>query len=147
VNEPGGHNVPTYQYACTECAHAFEQVQSFSDDSLTVCTKCEGRLRKIFAAVGVVFKGSGFYRNDSRSEAKSADAKATDAQSFDTHSSDTQSSDTKTADAKSSDASTSGKSGDSSSGSSESAGSSSSDSGSSSGSASKSKPKAEAGAA
>jgi len=134
--------VPTYQYACTECAHAFERVQSFSDDSLTVCTKCEGRLRKIFAAVGVVFKGSGFYRNDSRSEAKSADAKATDAQSF-----DTQSSDTKTADAKSSDASTSGKSGDSSSGSSESAGSSSSDSGSSSGSASKSKPKAEAGAA
>ena len=59
--------VPTYQYACTECGHVFEQVQSFSDDSLTVCPECEGRLRKVFNAVGVVFKGSGFYRTDSRS--------------------------------------------------------------------------------
>jgi len=58
--------VPTYQYACRECDHTFEQVQSFSDDSLTVCPSCSGRLRKIFNAVGVVFKGSGFYRNDSR---------------------------------------------------------------------------------
>ena len=60
--------VPTYQYACTEadCGHAFEQVQSFSDDALTVCPQCEGRLRKVFNAVGVVFKGSGFYRTDSR---------------------------------------------------------------------------------
>ena len=58
--------MPTYQYACTECGHAFEQVQSFSDDTLTVCPQCEGRLRKVFNAVGVVFKGSGFYRNDSR---------------------------------------------------------------------------------
>ncbi|MEO5708993.1 MAG: FmdB family zinc ribbon protein [Nocardioidaceae bacterium] len=58
--------MPTYQYACTECGHAFEQVQSFSDDTLTVCPECEGRLRKVFNAVGVVFKGSGFYRNDSR---------------------------------------------------------------------------------
>jgi putative FmdB family regulatory protein len=62
-------SVPTYQYACTDCDHAFEQVQSFSDDSLTVCPRCEGRLRKIFNAVGVVFKGSGFYRTDSRSDA------------------------------------------------------------------------------
>jgi putative FmdB family regulatory protein len=61
--------VPTYQYACTECGHAFEQVQSFSDDALTVCPECEGRLRKLFNAVGVVFKGSGFYRNDSRKPA------------------------------------------------------------------------------
>ena len=60
--------MPTYQYACTECGHAFEQVQSFSDDALTVCPECEGRLRKVFNAVGVVFKGSGFYRNDSRSQ-------------------------------------------------------------------------------
>ena len=59
--------MPTYQYACTECGHAFEQVQSFSDDALTVCPVCEGRLRKLFNAVGVVFKGSGFYRTDSRS--------------------------------------------------------------------------------
>jgi len=58
--------VPTYQYSCTDCGHFFEAVQSFSDDSLTVCPQCEGRLRKVFNAVGVVFKGSGFYRNDSR---------------------------------------------------------------------------------
>ena len=61
--------MPTYQYACTECGHAFEQFQSFSDDALTVCPQCEGRLRKVFNAVGVVFKGSGFYRTDSRTEA------------------------------------------------------------------------------
>ncbi|WP_344773902.1 FmdB family zinc ribbon protein [Nocardioides panacisoli] len=58
--------MPTYQYACTECGHAFEQFQSFSDDALTVCPECDGRLRKVFNAVGVVFKGSGFYRTDSR---------------------------------------------------------------------------------
>jgi putative FmdB family regulatory protein len=59
--------VPTYQYSCTECGHFFEQFQSFSEDSLTTCPQCEGRLRKVFNAVGVVFKGSGFYRTDSRS--------------------------------------------------------------------------------
>jgi putative FmdB family regulatory protein len=64
--------VPTYQYACTECGHAFEQFQNFSDDTLSVCPECEGRLRKLFNAVGVVFKGSGFYRTDSRSAEKSA---------------------------------------------------------------------------
>jgi putative FmdB family regulatory protein len=64
--------VPTYQYACTECDHAFEQFQSFSEDSLSVCPRCEGRLRKVFNAVGVVFKGSGFYRTDNRSESKSS---------------------------------------------------------------------------
>jgi len=58
--------VPTYQYSCTECGHFFEAVQSFSEDSLTVCPECDGRLRKVFNAVGVVFKGSGFYRTDSR---------------------------------------------------------------------------------
>ena len=68
--------MPTYQYACTECDHAFEQVQSFSEDSLTTCPRCEGRLRKIFNAVGVVFKGSGFYRTDSRADAKSSAASA-----------------------------------------------------------------------
>jgi putative FmdB family regulatory protein len=61
--------VPTYQYTCTQCSHAFEQFQSFSDDALTVCPECEGRLRKVYNAVGVVFKGSGFYRTDSRTEA------------------------------------------------------------------------------
>lgn len=62
--------MPTYQYACTECGHAFEAVQSFTDDALTVCTRCDGRLRKVFSSVGIVFKGSGFYRNDSREAAK-----------------------------------------------------------------------------
>jgi len=65
--------VPTYQYACTECEHGFEAVQSFSDDALTECPACAGRLRKVFASVGIVFKGSGFYRNDSREAAKSSD--------------------------------------------------------------------------
>jgi putative FmdB family regulatory protein len=65
--------VPTYQYACTECGHAFEQVQSFSDDALTECPECRGRLRKLFNAVGVVFKGSGFYRTDSRSGSSATD--------------------------------------------------------------------------
>ena len=59
--------MPTYAYACTACDHRFEAVQSFSDDSLTVCPECEGRLRKVFNAVGIVFKGGGFYRTDSRS--------------------------------------------------------------------------------
>jgi len=59
--------VPTYAYACTECDHRFETFQSFSEDSLTQCPQCEGRLRKLFNAVGVVFKGGGFYRTDSRS--------------------------------------------------------------------------------
>jgi putative FmdB family regulatory protein len=63
--------VPTYQYACTECSHAFEQFQSFTDDALTVCPECGGRLRKVFNAVGVVFKGSGFYRTDSRASSSS----------------------------------------------------------------------------
>ena len=64
--------MPTYQYACTECGHAFEQFQSFSDEALTVCPECDGRLRKVFNAVGVVFKGSGFYRTDSRSSGSSS---------------------------------------------------------------------------
>jgi putative FmdB family regulatory protein len=64
--------VPTYSYACTECGNRFDAVQAFTDDSLTTCTKCEGKLRKLFNSVGVVFKGSGFYRTDSREAAKSA---------------------------------------------------------------------------
>ncbi|MEU5938482.1 FmdB family zinc ribbon protein [Micromonospora sp. NPDC047548] len=59
--------MPTYQYACTACGHQLEAVQSFSDEPLTECPACEGRLRKVFNSVGVVFKGSGFYRTDSRS--------------------------------------------------------------------------------
>jgi putative FmdB family regulatory protein len=64
--------VPTYSYACTECGDRFNVVQAFSDDALTTCEKCSGRLRKLFGKVGVVFKGSGFYRTDSREAAKSA---------------------------------------------------------------------------
>ena len=68
--------MPTYQYACTECDHFFEQFQSFSEDALTVCPQCSGRLRKVFNAVGVVFKGSGFYRTDSRSSSSASDTAA-----------------------------------------------------------------------
>ena len=64
--------MPTYQYQCTECGHAFEQVQSFSDDALTTCPECTGRLRKLFSSVGVVFKGSGFYKTDSRSSSSAS---------------------------------------------------------------------------
>jgi len=63
--------VPTYQYACTACGEQLEVVQSFTDDALTECTACQGVLRKVYSAVGVVFKGSGFYKNDSRSTAGS----------------------------------------------------------------------------
>ena len=58
--------MPTYQYACTACGHRLEAVQSFSDSALTECPECAGKLRKLFGSVGVVFKGSGFYRTDSR---------------------------------------------------------------------------------
>lgn len=58
--------MPTYQYACVDCGEPLEVVQKFTDDPLTVCPTCTGRLRKVFSAVGVVFKGSGFYRTDSR---------------------------------------------------------------------------------
>jgi putative FmdB family regulatory protein len=60
--------VPTYQYACTECGDQLEVVQRFTDDPLTICGACGGKLRKVFSPVGIVFKGSGFYRNDSRSD-------------------------------------------------------------------------------
>ncbi len=59
--------MPTYQYACSGCGHAFEIFQSFSDDALSQCPECKGELRKVFSAVGVVFKGSGFYKTDSAS--------------------------------------------------------------------------------
>jgi putative FmdB family regulatory protein len=64
--------VPTYSYACTECDNRFDAVQAFSDDALTSCPKCSGKLRKLFGSVGVVFKGSGFYRTDNRESSKSS---------------------------------------------------------------------------
>jgi putative FmdB family regulatory protein len=67
-------DVPTYQYACTACGHQLEAVQKFSDQPLSECPNCAGRLRKMFSSVGVVFKGSGFYRTDSRAKEASANA-------------------------------------------------------------------------
>lgn len=67
--------MPTYAYACKDCGHAFDIVQSFSDSSLSSCPECQGTLRKKFNSVGVVFKGSGFYRTDSR-DAKGSTASA-----------------------------------------------------------------------
>lgn len=62
--------MPTYSYACTECDNRFDAVQAFTDDALTTCPECSGRLRKLFNSVGVVFKGSGFYRTDNRESGK-----------------------------------------------------------------------------
>jgi putative FmdB family regulatory protein len=81
--------VPTYQYACTECGHAFEQFQSFSDDALTECPECSGRLRKLYNAVGVVFKGSGFYRTDSRAPENTESSSKSDSSDSSTTKSET----------------------------------------------------------
>jgi putative FmdB family regulatory protein len=67
--------LPTYQYTCTDCGEPVEAVQKFTDDPLSVCAACGGRLRKVFSPVGIVFKGSGFYRTDSRNSSVAADAK------------------------------------------------------------------------
>ncbi|WP_184561275.1 FmdB family zinc ribbon protein [Streptomyces paradoxus] len=64
--------MPTYQYQCTACGEGLEAVQKFTDDALTECPSCQGRLKKVFSAVGIVFKGSGFYRNDSRGSSSSS---------------------------------------------------------------------------
>jgi putative FmdB family regulatory protein len=84
--------VPTYQYSCTSCGAALEVQQSFSDEALTVCPDCQGRLRKVFSAVGVVFKGSGFYRTDSRTAPSDGDG-ATSTSSSDSGKSDSGKSD------------------------------------------------------
>ncbi|USI91227.1 FmdB family zinc ribbon protein [Rhodococcus pyridinivorans] len=73
--------MPTYSYACTACDNKFDIVQSFSDDSLTECPQCEGKLRKLFNSVGIVFKGSGFYRTDSRSGSTASESAATNSTS------------------------------------------------------------------
>jgi putative FmdB family regulatory protein len=112
--------VPTYSYACTECDDKFDVAQAFTDDALTECPKCDGRLRKLFGKVGVVFKGSGFYRNDSREAAKSASngsAKSSESAS-DSSSSSTSGAETKSDSAKSESSSSSSSSDSSSSGSS-----------------------------
>ena len=85
--------MPTYSYACTECDNRFDAVQAFTDDALTTCSKCAGRLRKLFGKVGVVFKGSGFYRTDNRESAKSASNGSTNGSSSSGESSSSSSSD------------------------------------------------------
>ncbi|WP_053675920.1 FmdB family zinc ribbon protein [Streptomyces sp. NRRL B-1140] len=85
--------MPTYQYQCTECGEGLEAVQKFTDDALTECPSCKGRLKKVFSAVGIVFKGSGFYRNDSRgSSSSSSPAKSSSTSSSGSSSSDSGSS-------------------------------------------------------
>ncbi|MER5989514.1 MULTISPECIES: FmdB family zinc ribbon protein [Streptomyces] len=81
--------MPTYQYQCTECGEGLEAVQKFTDDALTECPSCQGRLKKVFSAVGIVFKGSGFYRNDSRGSSSSSSpaSKSSDSSSSSTSSS------------------------------------------------------------
>src|SRR5690606_13933212 len=69
---PGDLTMPTYAYRCTECEHAFEIQQAFTEDSLSTCPECSGNLRKLFSGIGVVFKGSGFYRTDSRAGANAS---------------------------------------------------------------------------
>ncbi len=69
--------MPLYEYRCRNCDHQFEIQQSFSDDALTVCPECQGELRKVFNPVGIAFKGSGFYKNDSRSSSSSSSSSST----------------------------------------------------------------------
>ncbi|MEV3990400.1 FmdB family zinc ribbon protein [Streptomyces sp. NPDC049837] len=91
--------MPTYQYQCTECGEGLEAVQKFTDDALTECPSCQGRLKKVFSAVGIVFKGSGFYRNDSRgaSSSSSPAAKSSGSAGTSSNSSSSGSSDSKPA--------------------------------------------------
>ena len=84
--------MPTYQYTCTECAEPLEVVQKFTDAPLTLCSACGGRLRKVFSPVGIVFKGSGFYRTDSRNGSSSAATAVKDKPASDSSSSSGESS-------------------------------------------------------
>jgi putative FmdB family regulatory protein len=147
--------VPTYEYTCTECGEQVEVVQKFTDDPLTVCTACGGRLRKVFSPVGIVFKGSGFYRTDSRNGSsgdgpgkKDKDNKEPSDAKPDSKSGSSSDGSSGSSDSGSSDSSSSSKSSSSSdSGSSSSGSSSSGSSGSSSGSGDKKGTKSSASAA
>lgn len=94
--------MPTYQYQCTECGEGLEAVQKFTDDALTECPSCDGRLKKVFSAVGIVFKGSGFYRNDSRGASSSSSPAKSSSGTSSTSSSDSAGSSSSSSDAKSS---------------------------------------------
>jgi putative FmdB family regulatory protein len=85
--------MPTYDYRCRDCGHEFEIYQSFSDDALTECPQCGGSLRKVFGNVGITFKGSGFYKTDSRSSSSSSSSSKGDS----SESSSSSSSETSTA--------------------------------------------------
>jgi putative FmdB family regulatory protein len=111
--------VPTYQYRCTECGDELEVVQKFSDEPLTVCPACQGSLRKVFSPVGIVFKGSGFYRTDSRNGSSGDGAKKKDKEPAAAKSSDSSSSDSGKSSANGSSGSSDSRSGSSSSGKSE----------------------------
>ncbi|WP_435969614.1 FmdB family zinc ribbon protein [Streptomyces sp. Qhu_M48] len=89
--------MPTYQYQCTECGEGLEAVQKFTDDALTECPQCKGRLKKVFSAVGIVFKGSGFYRNDSRGSSSSSSPAASKSATASTPSTSSSTSDAKPA--------------------------------------------------
>jgi putative FmdB family regulatory protein len=113
--------LPTYEYACTACGHRLEAVQTFTDDPLTECPECGGALRKVYGAVGIVLKGSGFYKNDSRAtsggngsgkksaESQKSDSSASDASSKKETSGDKAGSDTSSSDKSGSDKSSSSK--------------------------------------
>ncbi len=109
----GLFQMPTYQYACTsdDCGLRFERVQSFTDAAISECPQCSERVRKVYGSVGVVFKGSGFYRNDSR-DAKAGAAAARSESSGDSSASDSKGSDSKSSDAKGSDSKGSDSKGD-----------------------------------
>ena len=113
--------MPTYSYACTECENRFDEVQAFSDAALTTCPKCSGRLRKLFGNVGVVFKGSGFYRTDSRESAKASAKSSSNGSSSSSESTSSTSTSEKSSETSSSDKSSSTSSNGSSSSSSSSA--------------------------
>ncbi|WP_405854305.1 FmdB family transcriptional regulator [Streptomyces sp. NBC_00090] len=99
--------MPTYQYQCTECGEGLEAVQKFTDDALTECPSCKGRLKKVFSAVGIVFKGSGFYRNDSRGSSSSSSPAASKSSTPSASSSTSSTSDSKPAASTASSSSTS----------------------------------------
>ncbi|MGW0825166.1 FmdB family zinc ribbon protein [Streptomyces sp. NPDC002845] len=107
--------MPTYQYQCTECGEGLEAVQKFTDDALTECPSCSGRLKKVFSAVGIVFKGSGFYRNDSRGSSSSSSPASSTKSSDSSSSSDSKSSSTSSSSSASSSSSSTGSSSSSSS--------------------------------
>jgi putative FmdB family regulatory protein len=84
--------LPTYEYACTACGHRLEAVQKFTDDPLTECPECSGALRKVYGAVGIVLKGSGFYKTDSRAANGSKNGKSTKTKESESTSSESSSS-------------------------------------------------------